>query len=116
MATKPTTPTGFLDPQDLEEELKSFQDVLDHYGRHYRGTVQRLHLKRGHGTVKAYSGKVYEFSAATVYVGGAVSRLKDVKPGMAVTFDLAQTEHGPRISRLWIGALKPIPEAVGLTE
>ncbi|MFN3198662.1 MAG: hypothetical protein ACE366_09655 [Bradymonadia bacterium] len=104
----------FVDPEDLEADLSTIQDLLDTYSRQFRGTLQRIHFKRGFGVVKGHNGKTYEFSVQTVSVGGALQRLRDIKPGMAVTFDLAHTERGPRISRLWVGALKSPAEALSM--
>lgn len=104
----------FVDPEDIEAELSTLQDLVDRYGQRYRGVIQKIQHRRGVGAVKAHSGRLYTFSLATVYIGGLAKRLREVKPGMSVTFDLTHTEDGPRISHLWIGSQPAIPDALGL--
>jgi hypothetical protein len=87
------------DPEDTDAELDR---RLDRTAQLYEGRIVRVG-GRGRGVVKSARGDEISFDPTTVDVRGTVRRVRSLRNGMRITFDVALTADGPQVTTIWVG-------------
>jgi len=92
----PQIPTEHAVESDLDRELAAL-------GAHYQGRLGGLDRARKRGHVELTGGRKVPIVFSALDLRGEGASPRRLRNGMRVTFDVVNTEDGPRVNRIWVG-------------
>lgn len=90
------------DPDEAPPDA-GFLRLLGELANDYQGRLAGLDRSRSRGYVTASGGRKIPFVLSALELRGEITSPPQLRNGMRVTFDVVNTEDGPRVWRLWTG-------------